>query len=53
VLRHAGAIDDKPSTKTADIAGAQNYVRAALGAGLDGKAIVTTQTQPYGCTVQY
>lgn len=53
VLRYAGAIDDKPSTKTADIAGATNYVREALDAGLSGRPIVMAQTQPYGCTVQY
>ena len=53
VLRYAGAIDDKPSSKVSDIATATNYVRAALDAGLAGKAIAVTQTQPYGCDVKY
>ena len=53
VLRYAGAIDDKPSSKVRDIAGATNYVRAALDAGLAGNPIAVTQTQPYGCDVKY
>ena len=53
VLRYAGAIDDKPSSKVKDIAGATNYVRAALDAGLAGNQIAVTQTQPYGCDVKY
>jgi len=53
VLRYAGAIDDKPSSKVKDIAGATNYVRAALDAGLAGNPIAVTQTQPYGCDVKY
>lgn len=53
VLRYAGAIDDKPSSKVKDITGATNYVRAALNAGLAGKSIAVTQTQPYGCDVKY
>ena len=53
VLRYAGAIDDKPSSKVKDIAGATNYVRAALDAGLAGNPIAVAQTQPYGCDVKY
>ncbi|HEV2149162.1 MAG TPA: redoxin domain-containing protein [Longimicrobiaceae bacterium] len=53
VLRYAGAIDDKPSSKAKDIAGATNYVRAALDAGLAGNSIAVAQTQPYGCDVKY
>lgn len=53
VLRYAGAIDDKPSPRVNDIATATNYVRAALDAGLAGKEIAVTQTQPYGCDVKY
>ena len=53
VLRYAGAIDDKPSSNVKDIAAATNYVRAALDAGLAGKPIAVTQTQPYGCDVKY
>ena len=53
LLRYAGAIDDKPSSRVKDIAGATNHVRAALDAGLAGNAIAVTQTQPYGCDVKY
>ena len=53
VLRYAGAIDDKRSPRVNDIAGATNYVRAALDAGLAGKPIAVGQTQPYGCDVKY
>jgi len=53
VLRYAGAIDDRPSPSAKDIAGATNYVRAALDAGLAGRPIAVAQTQPYGCEVKY
>ena len=50
---YAGAIDDKPSTETADIAGARNYVLAALEAGMAGKPVETASTTAYGCGVKY
>ncbi len=53
VLRYAGAIDSKPSSKVEDIASATNYVRAALDAAMAGKPVAVSQTQPYGCNVQY
>jgi hypothetical protein len=53
VLRYAGAIDSRQSSNVKDIATATNYVRAALDAGLAGKPIAVTQTQPYGCDVKY
>ena len=53
VLRYAGAVDSKQSSSTKDIPSATNYVRAALDAGLAGKPIEVTQTQPYGCDVKY
>ena len=53
VLRYAGAIDDRPTPRLADIAAATNHVRAALEAGLAGKSITVTQTAPYGCDVKY
>jgi hypothetical protein len=53
VLRYAGAIDDRRTPAVRDIEGATNYVRAALDAGLAGRAIAVTQTQPYGCDVKY
>ena len=53
VLLYAGAIDDKPSTKQADIKGATNYVQDCLTAATSGKALATTATTPYGCSVKY
>lgn len=53
VLRYAGAVDSKNSSSVKDIAGATNYVRAALDAGLAGQPIAVAQTQPYGCDVKY
>jgi hypothetical protein len=53
VLRYGGAIDDRPTPSAKDIAGATNYVRAALDAGLAGRPIAVAQTQPYGCEVKY
>jgi peroxiredoxin len=52
-VTYAGAIDDKPSTDQEDIAGAKNYVRAALDAGLAGKPVETAATTSYGCGVKY
>ena len=53
VLVYAGAIDDKPSTKPEDVAGANNYVRAALNAGMKGEVILVSSTPSYGCSVKY
>ena len=53
VLRYAGAIDDRRTSKVKDIPGATNYVRAALDAGMAGRPIAVAQTQPYGCDVKY
>lgn len=50
---YKGAIDDKPTTDTDDIAGATNYVRAALDAAMAGKAVAVAQSKPYGCSVKY
>jgi peroxiredoxin len=52
-LVYAGAIDDKRSTRVEDVKTAKNYVRAALGETLAGKAVSTASTTPYGCTVKY
>jgi peroxiredoxin len=48
-----GAIDDKRSANPADVKGAHNYVRAALGEALAGKPVTTASTTPYGCSVKY
>jgi hypothetical protein len=48
-----GAIDDKPTTSAADLATARNYVSEALTAALAGRAVETSSTTPYGCSVHY
>jgi peroxiredoxin len=52
-LVYMGAIDDKPSADSADIASATNYVSEALTALKKGKAVKTASTQSYGCFVKY
>lgn len=53
VLVYAGAIDNRPTARAADIAGATNHVSAALAEVLAGKPVSTPSTPPYGCTVKY
>jgi hypothetical protein len=53
VLAYAGAIDSKPSANPADIAGATNYVKQALGELRAGKAVSQPVTRAYGCSVKY
>jgi hypothetical protein len=53
VLRYAGAIDDKPSTKLEDVEDADNYVKDALASLMAGKEIATKATKSYGCSVKY
>jgi len=53
VLIYKGAIDDKPSPDSADIAAARNFVAAALGEATGGQAVTTAETKPYGCSVKY
>ena len=52
-LLYNGAIDDKPTTSTADVEGATNYVVAALDEAMSGQEVTTSTTQPYGCSVKY
>lgn len=52
-LVYMGAIDNKPSADSADIASATNYVAEALTALRKGKEVKTTSTQSYGCFVKY
>jgi peroxiredoxin len=52
-LVYVGAIDDKRSTRVEDVKTSKNYVRAALGEALAGRAVSTASTTPYGCTVKY
>jgi peroxiredoxin len=53
VLVYAGAIDDKPTTDTADVAGAKNFVRAAYQEVKAGKPVSVATTAAYGCSVKY
>ncbi len=53
MLVYAGAIDDRPTTRRADVTGASNYVRAALDAVAAGQPVKTPVTRAYGCTVKY
>ncbi len=50
---YQGAIDDKASADSADIASSKNYVAAALDAALAGQAVAEASTKPYGCSVKY
>ena len=52
-LVYAGGIDDKRSTRQADVKTAKNYVRAAMGEALAGKPISAASTSPYGCSIKY
>jgi len=53
VLAYMGAIDDRPTTRRADVQGANNYVKAALAAVAAGQPVATPITRAYGCTVKY
>jgi peroxiredoxin len=53
LLVYAGAIDDRPTTRRADVQGANNYVRAALADVVAGRSVRTPVTRAYGCTVKY
>jgi peroxiredoxin len=52
-LIYDGAIDDKATSEQSDIAGATNYVTAALEASMAGKPVAVTASRPYGCSVKY
>jgi peroxiredoxin len=53
VLVYDGAIDSIKSPKPEDIAKAENHVVKAVDAALEGKAVETAKTEPYGCGVKY
>jgi len=52
-VAYMGGIDDIPSANPADIDGATNFVRAALGEIKQGKPVSTSASRPYGCSVKY
>jgi peroxiredoxin len=52
-LVYMGGIDDKPTTKQADVEGAENYVRLAMADLAAGQPVAKAVTRPYGCSVKY
>jgi peroxiredoxin len=50
---YEGAIDDRPTNKVEDIAGAKNLVAAALADVKAGRKVATPFAPPYGCSVKY
>jgi len=50
---YMGAIDDKPSTRLADVKMAHNYVVAALDAIAAGQPVAVASTRAYGCSIKY
>lgn len=52
-LVYQGAIDDNRSSSPKTIAGATNYVSAALASVKAGEDVSTGETAPYGCSVKY
>jgi len=50
---YAGAIDDRPTIDKADLKDAENYVAAALEAGMAGKPVKTATSTAYGCGIKY
>lgn len=53
ILVYNGAIDSIRSARSADIERAENYVVAALEATMNGEAVATPVSQPYGCSMKY
>ena len=53
VLAYVGAIDDKPTTRNADIKTAKNFVDEALTELKSGKPVSTPTSRAYGCVVKY
>lgn len=52
-LVYMGGMDDKPSTRIADIDPAADYVGEALDDTLAGRAVARPITRPYGCPIEY
>lgn len=52
-LVYQGAIDSNRSSRPETIAGATNYVTAALADIKAGQAVQIGETKPYGCSVKY
>ncbi len=52
-LVYMGGIDDKQSSRAADLKGARPHVDIALQEAMAGKPISVPTSQPYGCSVKY
>jgi len=52
-LIYQGAIDSDSTPDPKAIAGATNYVKAALDEAIAGKPVTTAETKSYGCSVKY
>ena len=52
-LVYQGAIDDNSSARKSTVAGAKNYVRAAVSDLDAGRSVAESDTAPYGCSVKY
>ena len=52
-LVYQGAIDDNSSARKSTVAGAKNYVRAAISDLDAGRTVAVSDTAPYGCSVKY
>jgi peroxiredoxin len=52
-LVYMGGMDDRPSTRAADIDGATDFVGEALDDTLAGRPVARPITRPYGCPVEY
>lgn len=50
---YLGAIDNIASADQADIDKADNYVRDALNAAMNGEPVKVKSSKPYGCGVKY
>ena len=50
---YMGGIDDQPTSDPDSLAGAKNYVAAALDESLAGKPVTTPTSRPYGCHISY
>jgi peroxiredoxin len=53
ILIYDGAIDDRPTTDSADIPTSTNYVSQALEEAMAGKPVSVPVSRPYGCSVKY
>src|SRR5687768_16054514 len=52
-LVYLGGIDDKPTSRAADLKGARTHVDIALQEAMAGKPFSVATSQPYGCSVKY